>query len=106
MAHTVGRLLKQLGVDRQVLAVTHLPQVAACADQHWVVSKTRDSTSTWSSVHQVSGVAREVEVSRMLGGEASSQASLAHAKEMLSPSMVSQPASDKAIKSTRKVKKP
>jgi DNA repair protein RecN (Recombination protein N) len=106
VAHTVGRLLKQLGVDRQVLAVTHLPQVAACADQHWVVSKTRDSTSTWSSVHQVSGVAREVEVSRMLGGEASSQASLAHAKEMLSPSMVSQPASDKAIKSTRKVKKP
>ncbi len=83
VAHTVGRLLKQLGVDRQVLAVTHLPQVAACADQHWVVSKTRDANCTWSSVHQVDGVAREVEVSRMLGGEASSEASMAHAKEML-----------------------
>ena len=106
VAHTVGRLLQQLGVDRQVLAVTHLPQVAACADQHWVVSKTRDSTNTWSSVHQVSGVARELEVSRMLGGEASSQASLAHAKEMLSQSTLTPRPSAKTIKSTRKVNKP
>jgi DNA repair ATPase RecN len=39
VADTVGRLMKQLGVDRQVLAVTHLPQVAACADHHLVVAK-------------------------------------------------------------------
>lgn len=83
VAHTVGSLLQQLGQDRQVLAVTHLPQVAACADQHWVVSKIRDQTSTYSSVHQVQGVERELEVSRMLGGEAKSEASRAHAKEML-----------------------
>jgi DNA repair protein RecN (Recombination protein N) len=41
VAETVGRLMKQLGRDRQVLAVTHLPQVAACADHHFVVSKPR-----------------------------------------------------------------
>ncbi len=39
VAETVGRLMKQLGRDRQVLAVTHLPQVAACADHHFVVAK-------------------------------------------------------------------
>ena len=110
VAHTVGRLLQQLGADRQVLAVTHLPQVAACADQHWVVSKTRDMNSTWSSVHLVSGLEREVEVSRMLGGEANSEASMAHAKEMLNhPKMISssdQSPMGKPHKSPSKVKKP
>jgi DNA repair protein RecN (Recombination protein N) len=110
VAHTVGRLLQQLGADRQVLAVTHLPQVAACADQHWVVSKTRDMNSTWSSVHLVSGLEREVEVSRMLGGEANSEASMAHAKEMLKhPKIVSssdQSPMGKPHKSPSKVKKP
>ena len=83
VAETVGRLMKQLGVDRQVLAVTHLPQVAACADHHLVVAKQLLGDSTISSVTPVQGEQRVMEVARMLGGERIMGATLAHAKEML-----------------------
>jgi DNA repair protein RecN (Recombination protein N) len=84
VAETVGRLMKQLGRDRQVLAVTHLPQVAACADHHFVVSKQLRDGLTLSEVNAVGGEVRVAEVARMLGGERLSNTSLAHAQEMLS----------------------
>lgn len=84
VAETVGRLMRQLGRDRQVLAVTHLPQVAAYADHHLMVSKRRNSAGTTSTVTPVLGEHRVVEVSRMLGGERPTGTSLAHASEMLS----------------------
>ena len=83
VAQTVGRLMKQLGRDRQVLAVTHLPQVAACADSHWVVAKESKGKSTASTVRPVQGQARVSEIARMLGGERLSDTTLAHAREML-----------------------
>jgi DNA repair protein RecN (Recombination protein N) len=83
VAETVGRLMKQLGRDRQVLAVTHLPQVAACADHHLVVAKKSDRGGVSSSVAAVEGEKRVAEVARMLGGERLSGTTLAHAKEML-----------------------
>ncbi|MES2888350.1 MAG: DNA repair protein RecN [Pseudomonadota bacterium] len=83
VAETVGRLMKQLGRDRQVLAVTHLPQVAACADHHFVVAKTAVAGRTYSEVRQVGGETRVAEIARMLGGEHLSSTSLAHAQEML-----------------------
>jgi DNA repair protein RecN (Recombination protein N) len=83
VAETVGRLMKQLGRDRQVMAVTHLPQVAACADHHHVVSKSQVAGSARSEIHPVSGEARVGEIARMLGGERLSGTSLAHAQEML-----------------------
>lgn len=83
VAETVGRLMKQLGRDRQVLAVTHLPQVAACADHHLVVAKQSDKHGVASSVAPVEGEKRVAEVARMLGGERLSGTTLAHAKEML-----------------------
>jgi DNA repair protein RecN (Recombination protein N) len=83
VAETVGRLMKQLGRDRQVLAVTHLPQVAACADHHLVVAKQSGKAGTTSSVAPVQGEQRVAEVARMLGGERLSGTTLAHAKEML-----------------------
>ncbi|MFI4927199.1 MAG: DNA repair protein RecN [Burkholderiales bacterium] len=83
VAETVGRLMKQLGRDRQVLAVTHLPQVAACADHHLVVAKKSEKSGVASSVAPVSGEKRVAEVARMLGGERLSGTTLAHAKEML-----------------------
>ncbi|MES2633178.1 MAG: DNA repair protein RecN [Pseudomonadota bacterium] len=86
VAETVGRLMKQLGRDRQVLAVTHLPQVAACADHHLVVAKQSDAAGPSSKVAPVQGEQRVAEVARMLGGERLSGTSLAHAKEMLSGS--------------------
>ena len=83
VAETVGRLMKQLGRDRQVLAVTHLPQVAACADHHFVVSKRTERGATHSEVAPVAGEARVAEIARMLGGERLSGTSVAHAQEML-----------------------
>ncbi len=83
VAQTVGRLMHQLGKDRQVLAVTHLPQVAACADHHLVVAKQMLGASTVSSVATVQGEQRTQEVARMLGGKHLSSTTLAHATEML-----------------------
>ncbi len=83
VAETVGRLMKQLGRHRQVLAVTHLPQVAACADQHLVVSKQLSGTQVGSRVQATTGEERVQEIARMLGGEKLSATTLAHAREML-----------------------
>jgi DNA repair protein RecN (Recombination protein N) len=83
VAETVGRLMQQLGRDRQVLAVTHLPQVAASADHHLVVAKHSDKSGPSSTVATATGEQRVAEVARMLGGEKLSGTTLAHAKEML-----------------------
>ena len=86
VAQTVGRLMRQLGQDRQVMAVTHLPQVAAFAHQHLVVSKRLEQGTTLSTVEHVTGQLRVTEIARMLGGERLSGATLAHATEMLGQS--------------------
>ena len=83
VAHTVGRLMQTLGGDRQVLAVTHLPQVAACANQHLVVAKSTHGNQVHSSVTPVEDDARVQEIARMLGGETLTPTTLAHAREML-----------------------
>ena len=81
VADSVGRLMKQLGRTSQVLAVTHLAQVAACADGHFVVSKAMKGKQTLSDIHAVEGEARVAEVARMLGGE--SLSGTAHAQTLL-----------------------
>ena len=83
VAETVGRLMHQLGRHRQVLAVTHLPQVAACADHHLLVSKRILAGQVCSQVETVRDQDRVREIARMLGGETLSTTSLAHAREML-----------------------
>jgi DNA repair protein RecN (Recombination protein N) len=83
VAETVGRLMKKLGQHRQVLAVTHLPQVAACADHHLLVSKAAIKGQVSSQVKGVHGEERVSEIARMLGGEKLSATTLAHAREML-----------------------
>jgi len=83
VAETVGRLMKQLGMHRQVLAVTHLPQVASCADHHLLVSKASSKEGVSSSVTLIAGEQRVTEIARMLGGEKLSATTLAHAREML-----------------------
>ncbi len=83
VADTVGQLMKRLGLDRQVLAVTHLAQVAANADRHFVVSKIVASDGkTTSAVRALEAAERPREIARMLGGEGLST-SLAHAQELL-----------------------
>ncbi len=81
VADSVGRLMKQLGRSAQVLAVTHLAQVAACADGHFVVSKALRGKQTLSDIQVVDGETRVAEVARMLGGEKLS--GMAHAQTLL-----------------------
>ena len=105
VAETVGRLMKQLGQRVQVLAVTHLPQVAACADHHFLVAKALKDGKTNSEVRPIAGEARTAEIARMLGGERLSSTSLAHAQEMLDLSAKSTPATPAAPAAAgRKVK--
>jgi len=101
VADTVGRLMKQLGRERQVLAVTHLAQVAACGDQHLIVSKRmQDNGHAASDVQPVSGEARVAEVARMLGGERLAT-SLAHAQQLIEHATTVMPATPAATKSRR-----
>ena len=88
VAQTVGQLMRQLGQDRQVMTVTHLPQVAAFADAHLVVSKRSEQGTALSMVKQVTGKTRVAEIARILGGELLSDATIAHAMEMLEQSPV------------------
>jgi DNA repair protein RecN (Recombination protein N) len=93
----VGKLMKQLGVDRQVLAVTHLPQVAACADQHLVVAKQLQGLSTESSVTAVVSTHRINEIARMLGGAQVTDATILHAMEMIATNSINTSATGRII---------
>ena len=84
VAQTVGRLLRRLGRDRQVLAVTHLAQVAACAQRHFAVRKRSTDGQTASLLDALDLSQRRSEIARMLGGNAQSSAALEHASELLS----------------------
>ncbi|MDA3022362.1 MAG: DNA repair protein RecN [Actinomycetota bacterium] len=79
----VGRRLARLARTAQVIVVTHLPQVAAFADQHVVIAKSADGQVTSSSVTPVTGGDRVTELVRMLSGLTKSQAGAAHAEELL-----------------------
>ncbi|MBN8422911.1 DNA repair protein RecN [Microbacterium esteraromaticum] len=80
----VGRRLAQLARTSQVIAVTHLAQVAAFATNHLSVVKSHDGAVTASSVTRLSGEPREAEMARLLSGLADSDAALTHARELLS----------------------
>ncbi|MBP6562605.1 MAG: DNA repair protein RecN [Neisseriaceae bacterium] len=83
VAQIVGKALKSLGQHYQVLAITHLPQVAACGDQHWQVAKHETKEHTVSQIHVLSADQRVQEVARMLGGEVVTETTIEHAKELL-----------------------
>ena len=82
-AEIVGKLLARLGCDRQVLCVTHLPQVAACADWQWRIAKRGQDGETVSEVTVLDDAARVEEIARMLGGVKITSTTREHAAEML-----------------------
>ena len=82
-AETIGRKLKKIAAARQVIAITHLPQIAAFADAHIRVTKTSGQGRTRVAVEPVSGKERTREIARMLGGATPSAEATAHADEML-----------------------
>lgn len=81
-AREVGALLGELGRGRQVLVVTHLAQVAAFGDAHFVVTKAEEAGRTLTTVRRVTGRERAEELARMLSGTVT-EASLSHAEELL-----------------------
>ncbi|TIC87094.1 DNA repair protein RecN [Crenobacter intestini] len=83
VAEVVGKLLKELGRRYQVLAITHLPQVASCGDAHWRVAKRDEGGRTVSRISVLDTGARVDELARMLGGEAITDTTRQHAAEML-----------------------
>ena len=82
VAATVGAQLQALGARRQVLCVTHLPQVAAFADTHFRVTKLGDAEAVRANVAPISGAARIEELARMLAGTAITPKTRAHAREL------------------------
>ena len=83
VAEIVGRLLNELGSERQVLCVTHLPQVAAQANWQWQVSKATRDGVTLSSIQPLDEIGRVQEIARMLGGVEITEITRQHARELL-----------------------
>jgi DNA repair protein RecN (Recombination protein N) len=83
VAEVVGKKLRSLGEDRQVLCVTHLPQVAAQAREQWSVTKVTEKGSARSRVSVLDQRSRIEEIARMLGGVAITATTRRHAAEML-----------------------
>ncbi len=79
----VGKKLKFLGGNRQVISITHQPQIARYADTHFVVTKTIEGDRTITRIKEVKSNERIQEIARMLGGEKITQTTLQHAKELL-----------------------
>ncbi len=81
MAEVVARKLRNIAKRRQVICVTHLPQIASMADKHFRISKSSDDSSTTTQVEELTENGRVGEIARLAGGESS--VSLMHAREML-----------------------
>ncbi len=79
----MGRKLKSLARSSQVLCVTHLPQIATFADQHFVIEKKESGGRTRTSVRTVTGAERTDEVARMLSGAKLTETSRKHAEQMI-----------------------
>ncbi|GAA4407759.1 DNA repair protein RecN [Quisquiliibacterium transsilvanicum] len=83
VADAIGELMRRLGDDRQVLCVTHLPQVAAKAHQHFRVSKETVGAGVCSRIEELDRGARVEELARMLGGAGITATTRKHARELL-----------------------
>ncbi len=83
VAEVIGHLLRQLGKRYQVLCITHLPQVASCGQQHWLVSKQEQQGKVRSRIQPLPHEERVLEIARMLGGAELTQTTREHAAEML-----------------------
>ena len=83
VAEMVGKALRTLGKKHQVLAVTHLPQVASCGENHWQVRKHSEGEQTVSEISVLDEGQRIEEIARMLGGEVITETTRLHAAELL-----------------------
>jgi DNA repair protein RecN (Recombination protein N) len=82
-AEIVGKLLRRLGTTHQLLCITHLPQVAAQGQQHFLVEKRHEKEATFTHIHTLSAEEKINELARMLGGVEITKKTIEHAREML-----------------------
>lgn len=82
-AGVVGRKLREAAIGRQVLCITHLPQIASLAEEHFLVEKTSEGGRTTVGVRKLDKEERVKEVARMLGGMEGSMTASAHAEELV-----------------------
>jgi DNA repair protein RecN (Recombination protein N) len=85
-AEAVGQKLKSLARSQQVLCITHLPQIAAFADQHFLIEKTERRGRTQTGVRRMEPKERVEEIARMLSGASLTETSRRHAEQMLAQS--------------------
>jgi len=83
IAETVGRLLRELAVSKQIICITHQAQVAAQGKTHWLVEKQTKSNSVTTRINLLENEEREIEIARMIGGLNLTSTTKKHAKEML-----------------------
>ncbi|MBU1169021.1 MAG: DNA repair protein RecN [Proteobacteria bacterium] len=83
VAEKVGEKIKALSAHHQVICITHLPQIAKFGDQHYKIEKTVSKGRTCTGIHGLSHEQRVYEMARMLGGSKITEATLAHAREMV-----------------------
>ena len=79
----IGKLLKQTANGKQVLCVTHSPQIAAFADNNLLIEKIVDESATYTSVKELSSQEKEREIARIISGDIISNTALMNAKEMI-----------------------
>jgi len=82
-ASVVGEKLLKMAKDKQVICITHLPQIAAAADRHYVLEKSADEKNTYTTMREIVGEERVREIARLLGGKNVTEKTLASAEELL-----------------------
>ncbi len=85
-ATVVGRKMREISRNHQIICITHLPQIAAFGDHHYRIQKTSDETATYTSVVLLDEEETVVEIARLLGGETITETTLASARELLDAS--------------------
>ena len=87
-ASKVGQMMRQLAVKHQVIAITHLPQIAACGGQHLLVYKESTEDRTFTNIKELDMPEREQMIATMMSGESRTESAVATAREMLKSSQV------------------
>jgi len=82
-AEAVAKKIQELSSHHQVVCITHLPQIAACAEEHFMVAKHVDEGRTISTITELDVEARVMELARMLGGENLTHQTIAYARELV-----------------------
>ena len=82
-AYVVGQKLRKIAEDHQVICITHLPQIAAQADENYRIFKDSDLMSTYTHVEHLTGDSKVEEIARLLGGETVTATALENARELI-----------------------